>query len=95
MSNLCLMIVTVDSGYTAKEIADRVIKEKLAVSAHFNPTNSIYWWAERIWHENEFELALRTTADKVKQLEAMVKELHPYETPEILIIKAEGFIAEM
>jgi periplasmic divalent cation tolerance protein len=48
--------------------------------------DSVYQWKGRIVHDRERQVVIKTTADRVPALAARVRELHPYELPEFLVI---------
>jgi periplasmic divalent cation tolerance protein len=47
---------------------------------------SIYRWEGKIEFEAERQLIIKTTSDKVSDLWDRVRELHPYEVPEFVVI---------
>ena len=56
------------------------------------PINSSYYWKNELCREREILLVLKTRADLYDALEQKIKELHPYETPEIVAVDIEkGF----
>ena len=51
---------------------------------------SVYRWRNDIEAATEYQLTIKTTVDRVAALERRVRELHPYEVPEFLILSVSG-----
>jgi len=47
---------------------------------------SIYRWKGEIQRENEVLVMLKTTREKLDDLEAALQNLHPYDVPEIIAL---------
>lgn len=90
MSNLHLLVSTVESAEAAEKIASIVVEEHLAACVNILPgISSYYRWRGETQHEQEFMLILKTSTDRSQELMERVKSLHPYEVPEILSVRAE------
>ena len=50
---------------------------------------SIYWWEKKVESANETLVLFKTTADRYAALETTLRQLHPYEVPEIIAVKVE------
>jgi periplasmic divalent cation tolerance protein len=72
----------------AAGIADLMVIEKLAACVNIFPINSVYFWKNEIKHDNESLLIIKTTTRAYDELTVRIKELHPYEIPEIVAVKA-------
>lgn len=69
----------------AHRIGRRLVEERLAACAQVvGPVSSIYWWQGEVETAGEWYCHLKTTAARVDALIARIRELHPYETPEIV-----------
>ena len=63
------------------------MEERLAACAQVvGPVSSMYWWQGEIEAAAEWYCHLKTTAARVDALMARIRELHPYETPEIVVL---------
>ena len=51
---------------------------------------SVYRWRDDVEEATEYQLTIKTTVDRVVDLERRVGELHPYEVPEFLILAVNG-----
>ena len=67
--------------------ARTLVEERLAacVSTHAH-VESVYWWRGKIEQEHEQLLLIKTTAARVERLWERVRQLHPYEVPEFLVV---------
>lgn len=55
---------------------------------------SIYAWDGKICEDSESLLFMKTIAGKFDALQTRIKELHSYDTPEIVAIPAEAVAAD-
>ncbi len=77
----------VDKG---EEIARYLVENRLATCVNVvQKVKSIYWWQGRIEEDAEALLIVKTSAEKMEELIARVKEVHPYTVPEIISMKIE------
>jgi periplasmic divalent cation tolerance protein len=61
-----------------------MVTEKLAACANIlPPIESIYRWEGKLEQAEEVLVFFKTTAQRYPELEAKLKELHPYDVPEI------------
>jgi periplasmic divalent cation tolerance protein len=71
----------------ANRIGRRLVEERLAACAQVvGPVASVYWWQGEVESAGEWYCHLKTTAGRVEALVARIRELHPYETPEIVAL---------
>ncbi|MGC8906251.1 MAG: divalent-cation tolerance protein CutA [Desulfomonilaceae bacterium] len=90
MASYVLCLVTIDDIEKAADIAKALVSEKLAACVNILPgLRSIYSWKGELCDESECLLFIKTSGDGYPALEARVKELHPYEVPEIIAIPIE------
>ena len=84
MSDYILVRTTVPTRELARQIADALLSRRLAASVHVNgPTESRYWWQGEIRRGEEWVCEIRTTTRARAPVEELVRELHPYELPEL------------
>ena len=71
----------------ANRIGRRLVEERLAACAQVvGPVASVYWWQGEVETAGEWYCHLKTTAARVEPLMARLRELHPYEKPEIVAL---------
>jgi len=74
-----------DSGRIAKVLVER----KLAACINILSVQSIYRWNGKIEDEREHLLIIKTSESKIEQLKETIKEIHPYEVPECIVLPIE------
>ena len=86
-----LVLSTVADDESAERIARALVEERLAACVNLlPPMTSIYRWKGAVERETERQLVMKTTRDRVSQLERRLKELHSYELPELIVIAIEN-----
>jgi periplasmic divalent cation tolerance protein len=83
---------TLPDREAALRLGTRLVEERLAACAQVvGPVSSVYRWHGEVETAAEWYCHLKTTAARVPALLARLRELHPYETPEIVALPvAEG-----
>jgi periplasmic divalent cation tolerance protein len=83
---------TLPDRETAHRLGRRLVEERLAACAQVvGPVSSVYWWQGEVELAAEWYCHFKTTASRVEGLITRIRELHPYETPEIVALPvAEG-----
>jgi periplasmic divalent cation tolerance protein len=72
---------------SANRIGRRLVEERLAACAQVvGPVASVYWWQGEVETAGEWYCHLKTTASRVDALMDRLRQLHPYETPEIVAL---------
>ena len=85
MTPLRIVFSTVDSEDQAKSLARRLIQENLAACVTIvSSVNSIYKWKGTLEESTEWLLVIKTSEARLPELMSRVRELHPYEVPEIV-----------
>ena len=88
------LVISTSKIDDAAFLAKKLIEEHLAACVNVVPgIKSFYIWDDKLEEESEALLLIKTTAAHVEQLTARLRELHPYEVPEIIsieIAKGEG-----
>lgn len=85
MSQIVQMVTTVGSQADAERLARFLVEQRLAACVQIDgPLTSIYHWQGRIESSEEWRLTAKSLKSHSGRLEAVVRERHPYEVPEIL-----------
>ena len=75
----------------ATAIARALVTERLAACVNrLSGVRSTYIWDGRLQDDAEVLLIIKTTQDQMSGIEAKLKELHPYELPELVLLRVEG-----
>jgi periplasmic divalent cation tolerance protein len=78
------VITTVDSVAKAEELARSTLGERFAACVQIvGPIKSLYWWQDKIDDAQEWLLIIKTTSERLPELEQHIKANHSYDTPEI------------
>lgn len=86
-----IVLMTAASSEEAKRLADMLVEASLAACVQILPQmESVYRWKGKIERESEVLLIAKTLSDKFAELEQRVREMHSYETPEIVAIPASA-----
>jgi periplasmic divalent cation tolerance protein len=82
-----VVLTTVPADFDAEALARTLVEERLAACVNvLAEMRSIYRWEEAIETESERQLVIKTTADRVEALWARVRDRHPYDVPEFLVL---------
>ncbi|MEM8807718.1 MAG: divalent-cation tolerance protein CutA [Cyanobacteria bacterium P01_G01_bin.38] len=86
MEQLGIVLVTASSEAEAKLIASALVEARLAACVTTFPVHSVYRWQDKIHHDSEFQLVIKTDLTLFSALSTKVSELHSYDVPEIVAI---------
>jgi len=91
MTNARIVLTTIGSQELAEKLAQQLVERRLAACVNIvGPIRSVYRWKEKIEHEDEYLLLIKTTTAHAAQLQAAFKELHPYALPECVELAIDG-----
>jgi periplasmic divalent cation tolerance protein len=89
--NAVLLLVTATDRAEAERLGEALVTRRLAACGSVVPTiHSFFHWDGELHREHEALLLVKTTAAASRAAQAMLKELHSYENPEILEIPVTG-----
>lgn len=75
----------IDSKEAAQRIADAVVTRRLAACCWVSgPITSTYWWQGKLEQAEEWVCTMKTRKELYDELEKAIKEVHTYDTPEVL-----------
>ena len=82
-----IVLTTLGADADASSLARTLVEERLAACVNvLAPMTSTYQWKGTIEQDREQQLVIKTTAARVPALEARLRDLHPYELPELLVL---------
>jgi periplasmic divalent cation tolerance protein len=85
----------VGTAEDADRIAHELVERRLAACVQvLGPVRSTYRWRAGVQTEEEWLCLAKTRRDRYEQVEAAIRELHPYELPEVLATPVEAGWAE-
>ncbi len=80
-----IVYITAPKG-KGKEIAKKLVEERLAACVNIAEVESVYWWEGKVEEDAEDLLIVKTSAEKLPKLIEEVKRIHPYQVPEIVAV---------
>src|SRR5271156_4267611 len=84
------ILVTTGSEDQAVSIARALVGERLAACVNIvGPARSIYRWRDAVEDDREYLLIIKTRATLYIKVETRIREMHPYEVPEVLAVTAD------
>ena len=90
-STVSIVLTTLGADADAAAIARTLIDERLAACVNIlPPMTSVYRWQGRVEQDREQQTVIKTASDRVDALQARLRQLHPYELPEFLVLDATG-----
>jgi periplasmic divalent cation tolerance protein len=72
------------------KIARIMVQERLAACVNILTTRSLFRWEGRVQKEEEVLLLIKTSSEKVPETMKKIRELHPYEIPEMIVLPIIG-----
>lgn len=94
MSTLIVFCTCPDAA-TADRLARGVVEARLAACVNALPAvRSTYRWHDRVEQAEEVLLVIKTERDRLDALSRRLREMHPYELPEVLAVEASAGLPE-
>lgn len=89
-----LVLTHLPNHADAVRLARLLVEQKLAACVNIgSPVQSLYRWRGMIETATEIPLAIKTTQALYPKVEALIKENHPYELPEIVALELTAGLA--
>lgn len=87
MTEYIQVSTTVEKRDDARRIAEALVEKRLAACAQIaGPILSVYRWKGRMEQAEEWLCIFKTRKDIYERLEGEIRNLHPYDVPEIVAI---------
>jgi len=87
ISEYVVVLTTLPADADAPAFARQLVDERLAACVNLLPMmESVYRWEGRVEQETERQLVLKTSGERVAALWERVRELHPFEVPEFIVL---------
>ncbi len=81
------VLVTAPDKDTGVSLARSLVAERIVACGNVVPDLvSVYRWEGEVHEDPEVLLVLKTTAERMDALTRRVRELHPYDVPEVLAL---------
>lgn len=90
-----IVLSTCETKQQAAAIARTLVEERLAACVNIAPQiESVYRWQGNVVSSKESLLIIKTSTARYAQLEERLRELHPYELPEVIEVSLAGGLPE-
>jgi periplasmic divalent cation tolerance protein len=87
MPDHVLALTTLPTSLDADALARTLVEEGLVACVNvLPPMRSTYRWKEEVEQETERQVIMKTTRDRISELETRLRELHPYDVPEFIVV---------
>jgi periplasmic divalent cation tolerance protein len=82
-----VVLTTLPGDADASAFARTLVEERLAACVNLLPTmESFYRWEGEIERDTERQVVIKTTRGRVVTLWERVRDLHPYDVPEFVVL---------
>jgi len=86
MDQYVTVLTTVASPHEAERLAETLLAERLAACVQIAAIRSRYVWKGEVQREDEQLLLIKTRGGLFEAVRARIRELHAYETPEVIAL---------
>lgn len=94
MADCLQVLTTTPTREDAERLAGALVERRLAACVQVvGPIQSTYRWQGQIEVAEEYQCVVKTLAEIYPELEQAIRELHPYEVPEILAVPVAALSA--
>jgi len=88
VSDLVVVQTTVGSKEDAERLAKLLVEQRFAACVQVAPVVSFFIWNDKLSHDDEYVLTIKTCSASVSKLESEMRAAHPYVVPEFVVIPA-------
>ena len=93
-SDVVLVLSTFGDLATAETCARHLVEYSIAACVQIDgPIRSVYQWKGRIENDQEFRLLIKTSPESLDRCVSALKQNHPYELPELVVLHADASAA--
>lgn len=87
IDNVLIVLTNCPDAEVADRIARTLVEQKLAACVNRMPAvDSVYRWQGAVERAVEVPLLIKSTRERLPEVQEVIRALHPYEVPEILAI---------
>lgn len=95
MTEPILIVTNYPDQASATAFAEALIKQHLAACASISSAGrSVYRWQGKVEVAEEFSVWIKTRKQHYDRVEQLIKMMHPYELPEIIMVPIVGGLAD-
>jgi len=87
MDEVVVVLTNLPDRAAAVRLAQELVTRRLAACVNvLAECNSVYRWQGAVENAAEVPVLIKTRAGRYAEVEAAIRELHPYELPEIMAV---------
>lgn len=91
MDGVIVVLTNAPDEALAKKIGAALVEQKLAACVNIlSACESVYRWQGKLETAREVPLMIKTTRARYAEVEAVIRALHVYEVPEIIVLPIEN-----
>jgi periplasmic divalent cation tolerance protein len=90
MQSFCVITTTFADEVSAEKIIALLLEQKIVACAQILPVKSFYRWEGKVCEASERLVVMKTKSSLFGAVEALIKEHHPYEIPQLLQIPIQN-----
>lgn len=91
MESVLLVMTNMPDAASAESLARLLVERRLAACVNCLPgVRSIYRWEGAVEEASETTLLIKTVPDRYADLEAAIRQSHPYLVPEIIAVPSSA-----
>lgn len=82
-----IVLTTLPADADGPGFGRKLVEERLAACVNLLPVmESVFRWEGRVEQDTERQIIVKTSRERVAALWDRIRELHPYEVPEFLVL---------
>ena len=86
-----VIFITTGTDEEAHRIANMLLNQRKVACVNILPkVRSLFWWQDKLDSAQESLLIIKTKASLLDEIVTLVKEIHSYDTPEIIALPIIG-----
>lgn len=86
-TGILVCFTTIGSRDAGTKLSEMLVAERLAACVQMVPgLRSVYLWKDEVQRDDETLLIIKTTQHRWADLKSRIKEIHPYEVPELVAL---------
>ena len=85
-----IVLTTIGADIDPAVLGTRLVEERLAACVNVLPEmDSFFRWRGAVERDQERQVIIKTTSERLPDLERRLHELHPFELPEFLVLSVQ------
>lgn len=90
-SRSVIILTTAPSADLAHQLSQLLVERHLAACVNVSgPMTSVYRWQDGVQRDTEYQLVVKTAQARIDDVRDAIRQLHPYELPEFLVLEISG-----